>query len=66
MTPKTTRDLYHRAVSAYGHYRQILNKTQSGHPLDELDLHILRESIKTVESAMQSCLTILEEIEPKS
>jgi hypothetical protein len=66
MTPRTTRDLYHRATSAYGHYRGILNKTQSGQSLDELDIHILRESIKSVESAMQSCLTILEEIEPKS
>jgi hypothetical protein len=66
MTPATTRDLHHRAVSSYGHYRQILNKTQSGQPLDEMDLHILRESIKSVESAMESCLTILEEIEPKS
>jgi hypothetical protein len=65
MTPKTTRDLYHRAVSAYGHYRQILEKTQERHPLDEIDIHILRESIKSVESAMQSCLQILEEIEPK-
>jgi hypothetical protein len=65
MTPATTRNLHHRAVSAYGHYRQILNKTQSGQPLDELDLHILRESIKTVQSAMESCLAILEEIEPK-
>ena len=66
MTPATTRNLHHRALTAYGHYRQILNKTQSGQPLDELDLHILRESIKTVESAMQSCLTILEEVESKS
>jgi hypothetical protein len=65
MTPKTTRDLYHRAVSAYGHYRQILEKTQERHPLDEIDIHILRESIKSVESAMQSCLQTLEEIEPK-
>jgi hypothetical protein len=65
MTPKTTRDLYHRAVSAYGHYRQILEKTQERHPLDELDVHILRESIRTVQTAMQSCLQILEEIEPK-
>jgi hypothetical protein len=65
MTPATTRNLHHRATSAYGHYRQILNKTQSGQPLDELDLHILRESIKTVQTAMQSCLQILEEIEPK-
>jgi hypothetical protein len=66
MTPATTRNLHHRATSAYGHYRQILNKTQSGQSLDELDIHILRESIKTVQSAMESCLTILEEIEPKS
>jgi hypothetical protein len=66
MTPKTTRDLYHRAVSAYGHYRQILEKTQERHPLDEIDIHILRESIRTVQTAMQSCLQILEEIEPKS
>ncbi|MEY2725807.1 MAG: hypothetical protein RLZZ458_1674 [Planctomycetota bacterium] len=66
MTHATTRNLHHRALTAYGHYRQILNKTQSGQPLDELDLHILRESIRTVQSAMQSCLTILEEIEPKS
>jgi hypothetical protein len=66
MTATTTRNLHHRATSAYGHYRQILNKTQSGQPLDEIDLHILRESIRTVESAMQSCLQILEEIEPKS
>jgi hypothetical protein len=65
MTPATTRNLHHRATSAYGHYRQILNKTQSGHPLDELDIHILRESIRTVQTAMQSCLQILEEIEPK-
>jgi hypothetical protein len=65
MTPKTTRDLYHRAVSAYGHYRQILEKTQERHPLDEIDIHILRESIRTVQTAMQSCLQILEEIEPK-
>ena len=63
MTPATTRDLYHRSVSAYGHYRQILNKTQSGQPLDEMDLHILRESIRTVQSAMESCLQILEESE---
>jgi hypothetical protein len=63
MTPATTRNLHHRATSAYGHYRQILNKTQSGQPLDEMDLHILRESIKSVESAMQSCLKILEESE---
>jgi hypothetical protein len=66
MTPATTRNLYHRAVSAYGHYRQVLEKTQERHPLDEIDIHILRESIKTVQSAMESCLTILEEIEPKS
>ena len=66
MTPATTRNLHHRATSAYGHYRQILNKTQSGQQLDEIDLHILRESIKTVQSAMESCLTILEEIELKS
>ena len=66
MTPKTTRDLYHRAVSAYGEYRQVLDKTQQRHPLDEIDIYILRESIKTVQSAMQSCLSILEEIEPKS
>ena len=66
MTHATTRNLHHRAVSSYGHYRQILNKTQSGQLLDDLDLHILRESIKTVQSAMESCLTILEEIEPKS
>ena len=66
MTPATTRNLHHRAASAYGHYRQILNKTQSGQPLDELDLHILRESIRTVESAMQSCLQILEESESQS
>lgn len=66
MTQATTRNLYHRAVSAYGEYRQILDKTQQGQPLDEIDLHILRESIRTVESAMQSCLQILEEIEPKS
>ncbi len=65
MTPATTRNLHHRAASAYGHYRQILNKTQSGQSLDELDIHILRESIKTVQSAMESCLQILEEIEPK-
>jgi hypothetical protein len=65
MIPATTRNLYHRAVSAYGEYRQILDKTQQGRPLDELDIHILRESIKSVESAMQSCLQILEEIEPK-
>jgi hypothetical protein len=63
MTPATTRNLHHRALTAYGHYRQILNKTQSGQPLDELDLHILRESIKSVESAMQCCLQILEESE---
>jgi hypothetical protein len=63
MTPKTTRDLYHRAVSAYGHYRQILEKTQERHPLDEIDIHILRESIRTVQTAMQSCLQILEESE---
>jgi hypothetical protein len=66
MTQATTRNLHHRATSAYGHYRQILNKTQSGQQLDELDIHILRESIKSVESAMQSCLQTLEEIEPKS
>lgn len=66
MTHATTRNLHHRALTAYGHYRQILNKTQSGQPLDEIDLHILRESIKSVESAMQSCLAILEEIESKS
>ncbi len=66
MTPKTTRDLYHRAVSAYGHYRQILEKTQERHPLDEIDVHILRESIKTVQSAMQSCLKMLEESESQS
>jgi hypothetical protein len=65
MTTAITRDLHHRATSAYGHYRQILNKTQSGQSLDELDIHILRESIKSVEHAMQSCLQILEEIEPK-
>jgi hypothetical protein len=66
MTPATTRDLYHRSVSAYGHYRQILEKTQERHPLDEIDVHILRESIKTVQSAMQSCLKILEESESQS
>ncbi len=65
MTPSTTRNLHHRAASAYGHYRQILNKTQSGQPLDEMDLHILRESIKSVESAMQSCLKMLEESDPQ-
>jgi hypothetical protein len=66
MIPATTRNLYHRAVSAYGEYRQILDKTQQGRPLDELDVHILRESIRTVESAMQSCLKILEESESQS
>jgi hypothetical protein len=66
MIPATTRNLHHRALTAYGHYRQILNKTQSSQPLDELDIHILRESIRTVEHAMQSCLQILEEGEPKS
>jgi hypothetical protein len=65
MTPATTRNLHHRATSAYGHYRQILNKTQSSQPLDELDLHILRESIKSVETAMQSCLKMLEESDPQ-
>jgi hypothetical protein len=65
MTPTATRNLYLRAVSAYGHYRQILDKTRQGQPLDELDVHILRESIRTVQTAMQSCLQILEEIEPK-
>ena len=66
MTPATTRSLYHRAVSAYGEYRQILDKTQQGQPLDEIDIYILRESIKTVQSAMQSCLQILKESESQS
>ncbi len=66
MTPATTRNLHHRALTAYGHYRQILNKTQSGQSLDELDIHILRESIRTVQTAMQSCLQILEESESQS
>lgn len=65
MTPKTTRDLYHRATSAYGHYCQMLDKTQQGQRLDEIDIYILRESIKSVESAMQSCLQILEESDPQ-
>ena len=66
MTTATTRSLHLRAMSAYGDYRQILNKTQSGQPLDEMDLRVIRESIRTVQTAMQSCFAILEEIESKS
>ena len=66
MTPATTRNLHLRALTAYGDYRQILNKTQSGQPLDEMDVHVIRESIRSVQSAMQSCLAMLKESESQS
>ena len=56
-----THTLRTAALKAHGYYRQILDKTRSGQPLDEHDTHVVRQSIEAVRETMEICARLMDE-----
>jgi len=57
----STRTLRTAALKAHGYYRQILDKTRNGQPLDEHDTHVVRQSIEAVRETMEICARLMDE-----
>ena len=53
------------ALKAHGYYRQILDKTRDGQPLDEHDTHVVRQSIEAVRETMEICARLMDERQPQ-
>ena len=57
----STHTLRTAALKAHGYYRQILDKTRNGQPLDEHDTHVVRQSIEAVRETMEICARLMDE-----
>ncbi len=61
MTPAQCRRMKMLLHDCYGHYKQLLNKTQSPREIDEFDRSTIQGSLASLRILLNQCEAILDE-----
>ena len=61
MTPFQCRRMKMLLHDYYGHYRQLLDKTQSPRTVDEFDRCVINGSLASLRALVEACEAIMDE-----
>ena len=65
MTPAQCRRMKMLLHDHYGHYKQLLNKTQSPREVDEYDRCVIHGSLTSLRVLIEACEAIMNEMDEK-